>query len=95
MDEMAHRLLELVTGDRAFLESAHHAIAQFVFVKRLSSVVILDQPGHDEFGGFEGREALVACQALPAPANLPALTRESRVYDLGFIVGTIGRYDQP
>ena len=87
MNQVAYRLFEFVAGYRALLERAHHAVAQLVLVERLAAVVVLDQPRHDELGGLEGREAFVARQALSAPANLPALTREARVYDLGFIVG--------
>jgi len=87
VNEVPNGLLELVAGNRALLESTHHAVAQFVFIKRLAAAVVLDQPRHDEFSGLEGRETFIARQALPAPSDLPALARETRVYDLGFIVG--------
>jgi hypothetical protein len=84
---MSNRLLELVTGHGALLERSHHAVAQFVLVEWLARVIVFDQPRHYELCRLEGCEPFVAVKTLPAPTNLPAITREAGVYDLGFFVG--------
>ena len=87
MNQVTDGLFEFVAWHRPLLERTDHAVAQLVFVEGLAAAVVLDQPGHDQFCGFERRESFIACKALPAPTNLPAFTRKARVDDLGFIMG--------
>ena len=68
---MSDCLFELIGWHGALFERAHHAVTQLVLVEGLATAVGFDDARHDEFGRFEGREALIARQTLPATADLP------------------------
>gem|GEM_PF-40099 len=78
---------QALDADRALLQRALHAGAQFLLVERLAAAVLLDQPRHHQLGGFEGGEAFAAGQAFAATADLIALGNQAGIDDLG-IVGT-------
>ncbi|MNE69198.1 hypothetical protein D3C80_1649080 [compost metagenome] len=87
MLDVRQRRFQALDADRTFFQGALHTGAQFFFVEGLAAAVLLDQPGQNQFGGFEGGEALTAGNAFAPTAHLLALGNQSRVDDLG-VVGT-------
>src|SRR5579864_4236218 len=86
VDDAAHGFIELLTRHRAFLQRLLHPRAQLRLIEGLARGIALDDHGHEELGGLEGREALAAFQALTPPPDLPSLAGEPRVVDLGLFV---------
>jgi hypothetical protein len=87
VNQSTDRLLQFVARYRTFFERPNHAVTEFGLIKGLSTVVVLDQARHYQFGRLKRCEAFVASQALTASTNLSAITRETRVDYLGFFMG--------
>ncbi len=90
MLDMRNGRFQPLDADRAFLQRALHAGTQLVFVEGLATAVLLDQPRHHQFGGFEGREALAAGQAFAPATDLIALGDQARIDDLGVMCNAEG-----
>src|SRR5581483_1920211 len=86
VSDAADRLVEHLAGNRTLFQRFLHAPAQFGFVEVLASAIPLHHDRHHELSRLERGETLATGQTFAAPTNLPALTRQARVVDLGLDV---------
>jgi hypothetical protein len=88
MNDSSDALLNDLTLDGAFLESARDAGAKFQFIERFTSPVTFDDVRHDELGGFECRITLAARLAFSSAAHLESLSGEAGVDNFRLFVTT-------
>ena len=82
--DLLHDLLELADLDGPFFAGLHHAPEELLAVVGLARAVLLDDHVGDLFDLLVGREAALAGEALPAPADGQAFFALPGIDDLAF-----------